>query len=168
LIEKRYPGAVEQAQQLGEARGREQGRNEGREVGLQEGYKKGREEASREFAQQRQAEVNWQNYAAKVNEVAKWADQSETNPKNTDLQAKLLSAADALVRAAEDLRSAYMDQANSFNSSMDDLQKAVAERDFSQMRSKARSLRDALSIKQELFLQGNRRVSEGFESLGKR
>jgi hypothetical protein len=167
LIEKRYPGAIEQARELGEARGREQGQKEGREVGLQEGYKNGREDASKEFTQQRQAELNWQNYAAKVNDLAKWADESAANPRNQDLQAKLLSAADGLARAADELRSAYTDQASSFNSIMADLQKAVFGKDYSQMRSSARSLRDGLGIKKDLFLQGNRRVKEAFESLGK-
>jgi flagellar biosynthesis/type III secretory pathway protein FliH len=188
LIEKRYPGAIKQARDLGFAEGREQGRADGREAARKEGYaegenagtikgrdsgyadgfKKGHEEAAKQFSLQTQAEKNWQLYAIKVDGLAYSADELASNPQDKQIRELLLSEARALISAAEQLRSAYTDQAAAFNGIMLELKTALEAQNFPLLRAHARSLRSNLEIKKSLFLQANQKMISAFEALGKR
>jgi len=150
-----------EGQKLGTTEGWDQGREEGFAAGLQQG----RDDATQEYTLQRHAERNWQNYAKVVESLATIAEVVEAEPGQRELEAQLVSDAEALIEAAGTLQAAYADQAEAFNTIIADLTEALAARNFPAIRAHARALRNNLVLKGELFLQANQRIFTAFESL---
>ena len=165
MIEERYPGAIQQARELGLAEGQKAGLAEGQKAGFEAGQKAGRDVAVKELSFQFYAERNWRAYVQRVSLVAASADRLDAQPGNDKLQRQLMFEAGSLVSAADALRAAYEEQGKAFNSIMDDLKAAVAAKDFQAMRVHARSLRATLETKGALFLQANSTVIRVFDDL---
>lgn len=149
----------------GFARAEEQGFNDGYSVGYAAGDRDARNRQIDLEARLAAAEKDWSAYEALVRQLGEAARLLDEEPENQELISRFTSLARAVEKIAEELQTAHIDQASSFNSLMEDLRNALEVRNFPRMRETSRAIQNTLETKRELYLFGKKRALETFSEL---
>jgi hypothetical protein len=188
-VEERFGPVVEairsEAREAGRVTGIEEcradpalsGQDAARQAGFDEGYTLGYSTGQRDTSATAQlgcsdlvarleaAQNDWFAYASVLERLAGLSEGLSDATGNSDIQQDVLSTADGLVAAANALREAHQSQASAFNSTIDDLQSALESRNFPEIRRLIGSLQASIQTKKEIFLGGEKRILETFESI---
>jgi hypothetical protein len=165
LLEQRFAAYLDSARKLSFSDGQKDGYESGNAAGEKDGFARGNASASTSCDSMRSAETNWRNYAAGVSRAAR--REHDLGSTKLDFDNQLFELASAIVRNAQELQTAYKDQARSFDSTIELMADALAKKDFNELRRLVVILNETLPTKENLFLSANKQAQAVFDSFQK-
>ncbi len=167
LIEKRYPGAIENAKNFGALQGRKDGFQEGRAEGYRVGFDDGKLETLKGCGFQTTAERHWFHFENHVRELIVLAKRAKEFDATTD-KPVLLARIGGLIEIQYELRQSYREQAKSFDLKIEALNKALMGQKFELIYEHLLTIADNFPINGRAYLRSNSKIQDMFISLGKR
>lgn len=132
----------------GYARGLREGLDRGEADGHARGLEDGRKATAADFSRCPDATTGWTNYATAVDAAGKRASSLKDNP---DLQEQFIAAVRTIIADAKALNGAYHSKAEAFDSTVDEIAKALEAGDYESVRTLTMTLRGTLPVKKGLF-----------------
>lgn len=159
-----YKQGFSEGKTEGDKLGYQRGSQEGTERGLKQGF----EQADAICTLQRKNEDYWDVYAELVRDTALWAVSLENDPGAAETERQLMAKARALVDSANTLHDKYAEQSKAFNSIVHDIETAIQNNNYPQLRQAVLVLRESLGIKKMQFLEASQKIMATFEDIRNR